>query len=246
MNISEDAKRLTELSDRARQQGRTLCSRFLSLSQQSEILGLIPDVKLDGGYEGAERRIAVFGPGEDSGYTEAEGYIACLHASPVSERFAQKLTHRDFLGSLTGLGITRDVLGDIVLHEGGAYIFCLETMAGFICDNLTSVNRTNVRCTVCEGLPEDAKAKPEPKAVNVASVRLDSLISAVFGISRNLSREAVEQGKVFINGKLTESASFQPKEGDIVSLRGKGRFTYEGVISKTKKDRLRVSVGVYK
>jgi len=80
----------------------------------------------------------------------------------------------------------------------------------------------------------------------IASLRLDGIISAAFRLSRSDGKKYVEQEKVFINGKLATSAGLQLKDGEIVSVRGLGRFVYLGVERQTKKGSLRVNLGIYK
>ena len=110
-------KRLVELSRRSAERGIKTNSEFLSLGEQAELLRLRLEspCALDGGYAEAERRVAVFG-GE-------RAPLCCLEISPVSKKFAEPLTHRDYLGALMGLGLRRSVLGDVVLCGGNAYVF---------------------------------------------------------------------------------------------------------------------------
>ena len=143
-----------------------------------------------------------------------------------------------------GLGIKRQLLGDIQIVEGAGWLFCLEEIADYICDNLTSVGRTTVSCTPAQP-PEQLSLPPEPSEIVVASERLDALIAAVWRLSRSESQELLERGMVFIGGRLVESPSHTLQEGDLVSVRHKGRFRYEGAVRETKKGRLRVSVRIY-
>ena len=163
-------KRLVELSRRSAERGIKTNSEFLSLGEQTELLRLRLEspCALDGGYAEAERRVAVFG-GE-------RAPLCCLEISPVSKKFAEPLTHRDYLGALMGLGLRRSVLGDVVLCGGNAYVFCLESVAGHIADGLTQVRRTQVRVATAETPPEEAVRPPEPVTVNAASERLDGSV----------------------------------------------------------------------
>ena len=166
---------------------------------------------------------------------------SCVHVRAVvilaSKKFAGDLGHRDFLGSLMALGIKRQLLGDIQIVEGVGYLFCLEEIAPYLCENLISVGRTTVRCESCDP-PEQLCQPPEPTEVVVASERLDALIAAVWKLSRNQAQELLERGMVFIDGRLVESASHTLREGDVVSVRHQGRFRYEGTLRETKKGRV--------
>ncbi|MCR5485740.1 MAG: hypothetical protein K6F09_09125 [Clostridiales bacterium] len=223
-------------------------SDFLSLSEQDLLyeLKLSPDsFFLFGGTEGAERKISVFGREEDCGY-EADVPVDCLMISPVNQKFADKLTHRDFLGALMNLGIKRETLGDIIIEENKGYIFCLRKISGFIIENLSSVKHTSVKLEKVDPSSLSASALPDISEIVVPSERLDAVIAAVYNLSRSESSRLFPQEKIFINGRITESASHSLKEKDIVSVRGKGRFIYEGIERETRRGRLRVSVRIFR
>jgi RNA-binding protein YlmH len=200
-------------------------------------------MELKGGYDGAERRIAVFGSEELCHWVE-EPPIVCVKISPVAQKFADKLIHRDFLGSLMALGIRREVMGDIVICDNCGYLFCLESIADYIISELVSVRKTTVSCSISD-FPETILTPPPIKELVVASERLDAVIAAVYKISRSESQSLISGGKVFLSGKLCLSSSEQIDDGTIVSVRGMGRFSYEGIERETKKGKLRVSVRVY-
>ena len=246
-DIRQLQKRFEELAARADGRGRYTYTQFLTLAEQDVLRKmerqLAAPVQWMGGYEAAERRLACFGREEDMGYP-AQSPICCVNITPASKKFAGDLGHRDFLGSLMGLGIERRLLGDIQIAGGEGFLFCLEEIAPYICDNLIQVARTTVRCEVCQA-PEQLSQPPEPTEVVVASERLDALIAAVWRLSRSDAQGLLEKGMVFIDGRMIESAAHTLKEGDVVSVRHQGRFRYEGALRETKKGRLRVSVRVW-
>ena len=242
-------KRFLDLARRAFSQRRYTYTEFLTLAEQDLLLwtgfgSSSAPFELLGGFPGAERRAARFGSEELCGYTEEEP-IACVQISPVSQKFADTLTHRDFLGALMSLGVKRSVMGDIILCENSAYLFCLDTIAGFITEELTQVRHTTIKCTVLDEPPALVTAEPEEKSINVASGRLDAVVAAVFNLSRNDVQSLIKEGKVFANSRLKENASFTPECGDIVSVRGYGRFVFDGVSGTSRKGRLFVTVRVY-
>lgn len=246
-DIRQLQKRFAELAARANGRGRYTYTQFLTLAEQDVLQTMARQLDAPfvwmGGYEAAERRLACFGREEDMGYSP-ESPICCLSIAPASKKFAGDLGHRDFLGSLMALGIKRQLLGDIQIVEGVGYLFCLEEIAPYLCENLISVGRTTVRCESCDP-PEQLCQPPEPTEVVVASERLDALIAAVWKLSRNQAQELLERGMVFIDGRMVENASHTLREGDVVSVRHQGRFRYEGTLRETKKGRLRVSVRVW-
>lgn len=243
--ISILKKRFKELNERSRNKGIYFYSDFLNLYEQTILYDELKyGYTLYGGFSEAERKIAIFGSEDEFGYPP-QPPVKILKVSPLSQKFADDLTHRDFLGSLMGLGIKRETLGDIIISDNCGYIFCLENMAKFIIDNLTSVRRTSVFCEECENLPENALPLPEEKLIIVSSLRLDALISAIYNISRSKSSALVDGEKVFINGKLINSISKTIENDDTVSVRGYGRFKLTEILGDTRKGRLRIKCDVY-
>lgn len=237
--------RFTELAERAARTSVYTETKFLNMAEQSVLLRLrLPaPVSLWGGFPEAERRIAYFGSEEQMGYAY-DPPVRCIAICPANDRFSDELTHRDFLGAALGLGLTRDVLGDIVVRENRGYLFCLETVSGFIADELTEVKRTSVRCSQCE--PGELRpAEPVISSLVVASERLDAMIAAVWKLPREEAKRLCEKGLVFVDAKLALKGGAQIGEGSTVSVRGRGRFVFYGVGRETKKGKLRIDVGVF-
>lgn len=240
--------RLKDLSAQAERSGRYTYSAFLNYDEQNELRQTereLTAVKLFGGAKGCERVIARFGSAEDIGYDE-NFPIVLLKAEPLMQKFADYLTHRDILGALMSLGIDRSTTGDIILKDNIAYIFCLNRTADFICDNLTKIKHTDIKCSIAEKLPDCELYHTENVLINTASERLDCLISSLYKISRNKTNLLFSGEKVFINGKQCLNNSVIPKEGDIISVRGYGRFIFNGKERTTKKGREYISVSEYK
>lgn len=238
------SKRLAELDSRAHSKGVYCFSSFLGLGEQS-LLPAKPLSKLTlwGGFPLAERRIASFSPADAC--WEEPFPIATLLAVPTGGRFAGALSHRDFLGSLMGLGIKREVLGDIILNGNKAYIFCIDSIADFICDNLTSVRHDNVKCTLLSEVPKLILPKPAEMQIIVSGERVDALVASVFDLSRSSAKALFDSEKVFINGKLSSPEKKTPV-GAIVSVRGFGRFIYHGIDKQTRRGRLCATVEIYR
>ncbi|MBQ6808767.1 MAG: hypothetical protein IJP07_06405 [Firmicutes bacterium] len=244
-----DRKRWIELSQRAFARCCYTYSEFLSLAEQEELsrLPLGPGsapLRFWGGFEEAERKLACFGSPELCGYEELPP-LSYLEIAPVAERFADSLSHRDFLGALLSLGLRRSVLGDILIQQNRGYLICLEHIAGFIQEQLCQVRHTTVCCRPVEQLPEAAVTLPEPVPILLASERLDALVAAVYHLSRSASQQLICQGRVALNDREAQSANAVLRPGDRVSVRGKGRFIYEGIDASTRKGRLRVMVRIF-
>ena len=238
-------KRIRELANLSYQRDIVTFSDFLNLNEQNMVSSLkrqFPQIVMEtfGGYENAERQMVAFHP--DALAFTWEYPIDCLKIEPKAIKFSESLTHRDYLGALLNLGIERSVIGDIVVQEKAAWFFFHNKMTDFFLDNLCRVRHTNILITKVDD--PDELPRPKLEAINgtCASVRLDSLISLAFKASRSSMVSYIEGGQVFVNGKLITSNGYEPKEGDIISVRGKGRFIFDGMSHQTKKGRCGVRI----
>ena len=144
------------------------------------------------------------------------------------------------------LGIEREMVGDILVEEKAAYVFCVESIAPYIVDNLDQVRHTHVKCHITEVPDELASPKMEDVSVSVSSPRIDGVISKLYNIPRSTSLELFRAGRVFVNGRMTENNSYSLRQGDTVTARGFGRFCYEGEQGETRKGKLRVLAKIYR
>lgn len=248
--------RIRDLDRTAWERDVTKHTGFLTASEQSDLLAWEkelshPERFLAGGWPEAERRMLIWPASYEEAATDgsfgslAEELIALVKASPVNAKFSDDLCHRDFLGALMNLGIEREQIGDILLRENTAYIFCAKALAGLILDELTRVKHTEVRTEAvplseCDIRPELAEMK-----VNVASERLDAILSAVYKVSRSKAAEAIESEKVFVDGRTASGSGQKLKEGAKVSVRGLGKFIYDGIENESRKGRLFVKIRKY-
>ena len=241
-------KRLIELSRIAYQRGIVTYSDFLNLNELN-ILHTTPKHEFDscyetfGGYEYSERQMVAFLP--DALCYEHFYPISVLKIQPLQKKFSEKLSHRDYLGSILNLGIDRSKIGDILVEEDYALLFVHQSLEGFMLEELTRIRHTSVMVTV-EDMTE-INYKPNVKEIKgtVSSIRLDSLLSLAFNSSRSKLVAYIEAGKVFVNGKLITSNGYQVKENDIISVRGLGRFRFVETMSQTKKGRTYVVLHLY-
>ncbi len=241
--------RILDLANRCDQSGIYTFSDFLDMGQQAVFfemereLSFVPHT-LFGGGEGCERRMVRFGSEEALGYEE-DFPISCLTVQPLMQKFADSLTHRDFLGALMHLGIERDVLGDIIVRENVGYIFCEDTIAEFIAEHLDKVKHTSVSCTVGKECPAGAKPMFSSEEMVVSALRRDAIVAKAYKLSRSESGRLFAAKRVFINGRQCESPGSVLKEGDVVSVRGFGKFVFDGMLTETKKGRVRVRIRRY-
>ena len=242
-------KRFIELAKKSDGGGYFLFTDFLGLAEQSlfsEVKSSIGRAKYTafGGALGCERIIVRFGDEEELGYDEPFP-IKILKAEPKSPKFAEKLSHRDFLGSLRALGIERKMLGDIVIMDNVGYIFAKEEIAEYIESSLDKIRRTDVKVKITDSLPDGELFKTEERRVQLSGERLDAVISKLYSISRDESLSLFKKRLVYVSGRLCENNSYTPKEDDVISVRGYGRFIYKGVFGTSKKGKLNVSLLVY-
>ncbi|TCK98105.1 RNA-binding protein YlmH [Natranaerovirga hydrolytica] len=244
MNKEEQivCNRLLDLAKITFNKNIPMYSDFLNLNEQSLLSRIKKDIEtvhyiLDGGYEYAERKMICFYPNP---YNVDEVYFpySCLKIAPIHYKYTENLSHRDYLGSILGLGIERHKIGDILIKKKEAILFCEANIADFINQNLFKIKNTNVSADVIYD-KEDIQIMPEFKTItgSVSSIRLDTVVALGFSKSRGQITALINGGKVFVNGKVIESKSYTLKEEDIISVRGLGKMIYRGIQQQTKKGR---------
>ena len=241
-------KRLVELSKIAYTREIVTFSEFLNLNELNILHTtpknmLLSQYKTYGGYGLSERQMAAFLP--DALYYDYQYPIKIIEISPVNRKFAEELSHRDYLGAVMNLGIERCKLGDILIEDGKAILFAKEELAGYIMEHLTRIRHTTVRTSILPAFEDSYEPRYEELKGTVASVRLDTVLSLAYPLSRSKVTGLIEGARVFVNGKLVTSNGYRLKEGDILSVRKMGRIGYNGILSETKKGRYMVSIRKY-
>ncbi len=222
---------------------------FLNLSEQTifqNVSGMLPPVRyvLSGGFESSERKVVCFLPS----YVEEllDPPYDCMKISPVNKKFAEELSHRDYLGAIMNLGIERSMLGDIVIKDGAAYVFVLKKMSRYLSENFTTIRHTTITAEVTEDAGEVLKPEFEEIQGTVSSIRLDSIVALCGRLSRTKAASYIEAEKVFVNGQVTTNVSRNLKDGEIISVRGIGKFKFDSACGQTKKGRTVVTLLRYK
>lgn len=248
--IQQLKNRFRDLAERSYTQGIYTFTGFLGLSEQEIFWQQEKELRyagcaLEGGCQDADRVVIRFGDEAAFGY-QAPFPIVCIHISPPQQEFADDLSHRDFLGALMNLGIDRSTLGDIKVGDREAYLFCLESIAEFICENLVQVRHTHVHCTVTDDIASIPREEPETVNIQVQSLRIDGVLSKVYNISREKSLELFRSGRVYVNGRLCSNNSRLLKAEETVNARGYGKFSLVGEPRETRKGKLAVEAAVYR
>ena len=257
----EDRLLIDKIEDKAR-----LCSEnsmitnsdFLDMHERSVAAQTrlqYPDVKMIfyGVFEDAERTVAVFLPE----YIEAENaddLRAYFSENPddnplavirlEKDKFSPALSHRDYLGSLMGLGIRRETTGDIAVDENGCKMVVLSKIAPFIAENMGKAGRGTLKAEIIPVSAAENGAKPTgvPDSFTVSSMRLDSVVKNAFRVSRNDAAAAIESGVVFVNDTECIKPDKKVSEGDKIVFRRKGRIIVNGCSAVSKKGRIIVEI----
>ncbi len=242
-------KRFRELARKSYQNNQYTFTGFLALADLACFYEMEKELsyisyKVWGGDELCERCVIRFGGEEELGY-DLEFPIVCIEVKPLAMKFADPLTHRDFLGALMNLGIERSTLGDIRLKENIGYIFCLETMADFIIENLSKIKHTTVKCSRTKEIPGLPDLDRQEMKIQISSERIDGVLAKVYKLSRSEAVDLFRQKKVFIGGRFCENNSRLLKKGDIISVRGYGKFEYLGEQNRSKKGKVSAAVMCY-
>ena len=230
--------------ERSQQIYKPLYTFFLDERKQMLAKTALSSVKAEGysfygGYEGASRCILAFCP-EHYSLDELQYPVKAL---TFTYRNIDKLTHRDILGSLMSLDIKRECVGDILVGEGKSCVFVYESVADTVFD-IKKIGRVGVRIT--EGYDDSVRPENSFKYINstVSSLRIDGVVSAAAGVSREKASSLIRQSLVTLNYKEVSSASQKIDIGGVFSVRGFGKFELESC-RETKKGRINIVVKKY-
>ncbi|MBD2493448.1 photosystem II S4 domain protein [Nostoc sp. FACHB-280] len=240
--------RVIDQAEQAIKTWEVVLTDFLSppeLAEIQRVFNRLTEVQLLawGGYPQAERQRIAIARGE---LPLDQSQVAIVALEIAGNFLFDTASHRDFLGAMLGTGIVREKTGDIiVLGERGAQVIVVPEMAEFLEMNLQQVRSVPVKTQRID-ISELKIREPKKKELTTveASLRLDAIASAGFGMSRSKMVDLIDGGDVRVNWKEITQASFQVKSGDLVAIRGKGRLEV-GEVAITKKDRYRVQLTRY-
>lgn len=228
-------------------EGELFYSDFMDPSQQKKLskeLDNYSDLKYDffGGYEDSERKIFGIFYRDNLDSNDWPILVVCFE---ISDSY-KSLDHRMVLGSVMSLGITRETLGDIIINKNNVQIIVKEHIAPYIRDNLREINRKKIMPeikTVDNLILPEQQYKDETIVVN--SMRIDGIISSGWHISRGESTQLVKKGVVRVNHESTIKPSFIVSVGDLISVKGKGRFIVQELLGNTRKEKNKIHIKKY-
>ena len=198
----------------------------------------------EGGYEDAERKRLILFP-DYIDYEEIEKSVALLKVNHKLK--SGELTHRDYLGALLSLGIDREIIGDIIVGEGVAYIITTPEMKDYIKLNLDTVGAIKVVIDETDSLPDEITSTTmNILSGTVASLRIDSVISMALKLSRQKSQVLIDAQKVKVNWIPVQKSMVLLKEQDLVSVSGFGRFKLLNIGNMSRSNRFHIEVGKMK
>ena len=236
--------RVYERITMAAQRNVPASSCFLSKREQMLVQELLrgEEFVFFGGAALSEREVCCYLPEylDESWLYSADGPIAAVRASFFEN---DKLTHRDFLGSLMGSGIKRETVGDIYVGEGSCDFLVLREILPYVLQNLGSAGRTKLHLEEIElsGLHVPQQSVKTVRDT-VPSLRLDGIVSSGFSISRGKAADYISAGKCELNYTPCVKGDKQTTEGDVITVRGLGKIRLDTIGSNTKKGRIGVEI----
>lgn len=195
-------------------------------------------VDTNGYFKESERRVIAF-----NNIYNVEYPIVMLKIESNSN--FNKLTHRDYLGSILSLGIERDKIGDVVIKENCAFVPVIEDIWSFIYNNVTTIGRTPVEVTLVEDIESVPTVEFKEDVIIVSSLRIDNFISKIANISRGKSIELIDSGKILVNYSKIKNKSQEIEKDARITIRGIGKFIVGDILGETKSGKQRVVIKKY-
>lgn len=176
---------------------------------------------------------------------DMEEFPICGIKILLTDKNIETISHRDYLGALMALQIKRDVIGDIFCFDNYGVVFVKEPIKEFILSNLDKIGKTRVKLSIINGLELENTRKFIELKGTVSSLRMDCVVAFLISKSRNNASEIIKAGLVTVNSIVLTNVSKSLKSGDIITIRGKGKFILGDDIKLTKKERLFITVNQF-
>ena len=227
---------------------------FLNLNEQEMAMKLLKKVDCEnfyffGGKENLERKILVIYPEkltEEMSRKNDDKILSIIRIKLPNELEGQ-YDHRTYLGSCIKIGIEREKIGDILVERTGADIIAKSEVTEFLLQNLSQLTRFKSSEITIQSISEikDVEVTKIEISAIVASIRLDNIVSTLAKTSRSKAQEILKQERVFLNHQVETKSSKEVKVGDIITIRGKGRFEFKEIAGNTRKGRFVIKIDKY-
>ena len=224
---------------------------FLDLAQIELVQKFINKIKIEnymsyGGFEQAERKIFVIYPEKFNSEVVEKNLsnIVQIVRVKLPEDLKGKYTHRDYLGAVIKLGVKREKVGDIIVDDDGADIIVDKDISKFLLENLGGLTRFSKSEIIIENIENlrTVQIRKEEREIIVSSLRLDNVISELARCSRNKALDIINMERVFVNFQCENKKTKQIKPGDMITVRGKGRFFIKELVGQTKSGRTIIKI----
>ena len=229
------APRIYDIVDICNRTNKSKYLGFLSIEQMAFAQKTLEKYSVKfaffGGYKSASRVMLGCFP------DWAEEFVFPISCITFKFKKEYSLTHRDFLGALMALGITRESVGDILVEQGRAVAFLNDDIKDYVLNQITKIGRVGVVLKEGFDLPLPKESKLEEFSDTIPSNRLDCIVSSLACVSRNKASELIENGFVSVNSQIFQKNTKEVFENDVITIKGKGKFIIFSLSNKTKKQR---------
>lgn len=226
---------------------------FLNISEIAVIEKILKEEKIDnyiffGGKENADRNILIFFPEKFSMEMIEKNFDKILNIIRIKLPNNINYEHREILSGIMKLGIKREKFGDIIVYENGADIICLSEVSNYLLNGLSNLTRFKKSIISICNIKElkDSKVEFEHIGIIVSSIRLDNFVCEISNCSRGKAEEIIKQGRIFINSINELKASKKININDIITIRGKGKYIFDGIERNTKSGKYLLNLRKYK
>jgi len=254
MKEKDDKILLAQVSDKiemCENKNKIEYTNFLDLAQIELVQNYIDKLKIEnyisyGGYEQSERKLFVIYPEKFNSTVVEKNLVSIVKIVRIQlpDELKGKYAHRDYLGAIIKLGVKREKVGDIIVDNDGADIIVDKDISKFLLENLSGLTRFSKSEITIEEIDNlrTVEVRREEREIIVSSLRMDNVISELARCSRNKALDIINMERVFVNFQCETKKTKQIKTGDMVTIRGKGRFYIKELVGQTKSGRVIVKI----
>lgn len=254
MKEKDDKILLAQVSDKiemCENKNKIEYTNFLDLAQIELVQNYIDKLKIEnyisyGGYEQSERKLFVIYPEKFNSTVVEKNLVSIVKIVRIQlpDELKGKYAHRDYLGAVIKLGVKREKVGDIIVDNDGADIIVDKDISKFLLENLSELTRFSKSEITIEEIVNlrTVEVRREEREIIVSSLRMDNVISELARCSRNKALDIINMERVFVNFQCETKKTKQIKTGDMVTIRGKGRFYIKELVGQTKSGRVIVKI----